>query len=391
VRVVDGALPFGLTVQSLSQAAVGLGTRVRVAPGSETREGRPVHWQHFDAASPDEPRFKLLFTSDLPVPRTLSECLELAGIDVPPRGGVRSDVPVIWWLDDGTPSAPEISDQTLRMQGRWQKEGPDSSISSIADLVSGLTGGRLLGSSASDSSGVATMKFTPRREPGPYPGPSEHVRGDLLAIPLTAGAESNVQRVASLFSAVARNVTFKVDVEHHVKLGWRFASPAVSDYTIPCDGDGCPARVHVEFSPVRCAPLPELTGTLDPQLSRSEPIGVTGNWITPPFGGGTRSQSPGGTQPWAPAFVVPDPGGSAGWGNTQGGTQTGPEGSPNVFRRGADSPNAANVTVEFWDDNGAGDPEKKNERAVEVVPMRQAAELPTGFTCQPKELLAEQP
>jgi hypothetical protein len=217
------------------------------------------------------------------------------------------------------------------------------------------------------------------------------VRGDLTAFPLVFGTEGNLQRVASLFSAVIRNKTFKVDVEHHVKLGWRLASPAISDYTIPCDGDGCPSRVHIEFSPVRCAPRPELSSTIDPLLSRSEPIGITGNWLTPPFGGGTRTQTPGNTQPWAPAFVMPDPGGSAGWGTAQGGTETGPEGSPNVFRRGPDSPNAGSVAVEFWDRNGNGDPEKKNEHAAEIVPMRQLAELPGGFTCHPKELLEEQP
>jgi hypothetical protein len=390
VRVLDKALPFGVTTRGLAQAAVALGTDVQPTADSEPRAGRPIHWQHFDEAEPDIARFKLEFINRLPVPQALSDCLELAGIDVPARGERRPDVPVIWWLDKGLVSTlPEMSGQTLRMQGRWEHEGPSSSISTIADLVSGLEG-QLLGSSASDASGVATMRLTPRREPGPYRGDPDKITGELLAIPLLAGTDAGVQQLANVFSAVARNVTFAVDVRHHVKLGWRFAQNEVADYTIPCDGEGCPTDVHVEFDPVRCAPAGPVEAFTDPGFPRTDPVGISGNWRTPP--GRALLTFDGRGRPHNPIFVVPEQvGASAGMGSTQNGTGTGPGGSLHVFRREADAREAGRVTIEHWNDSGAGDFVKKLEHPMDVLPISRAAELPQNFVCDPVEQLQELP
>ena len=393
VAVLDRVLPTGITTRGLAQAAVALGTDVTPTADSEPREGRPIHWQHFDEPVPTVARFKLEFVNRLPVPQALSDCLELAGIDVPPQGGRRPDVPVIWWLDDGTPSTPEMTGQTLRMQGRWQHEGPASALSGIADLVSGLTNGRLLGSSASDSSGVATMRFTPRAEPGPYRGDPDRIKGELLAIPLTAGTDSGVQQIANVFSAVARNVTFKVDVEHHVKVGWRFPQRAVADYTTACEGEGCPRSWHVEFDPVRCAPVGPAEGGVDPGFSRTDPIGPAGNWTTPPFASMLAVDGSG--APHNPEFVVPSAvGDSLGIGSTHRGTKSGPEGSIHVFRREADTRDAAHIAIEHWNDHdGESDTpfQRITQQAMDIVPIARAADLPAAYICDPFEQLEELP
>ena len=393
VAVIDRVLPTGITTRGLAQAAVALGTDVTPTADSEPRAGRPIHWQHFDEPVPTVARFKLEFVNRLPVPQALSDCLELAGIDVPPQGGRRSDVPVIWWLDDGTASTPEMTGQTLRMQGRWEHEGPSSALSGIADLVSGLTNGRLLGSSASDSSGVATMRLTPRTEPGPYRGDPDRIKGELLAIPLTAGTDSGVQQIANVFSAVARNVTFKVDIEHHVKVGWRFAQRAVATYTTPCDGEDCPRDWHVELDPVRCAPAPAVESAVDPGFPRADPVGPAGNWTTPPFGSLLTVDGAG--RQHNPLFVVPDQvGASQGIGTTQRGTASGPEGSIHMFRREADTRDAAHITLEHWNDhdNDSDTPfQRITQQSVDLVPIARATDLPAAYYCDPFEQLEELP
>jgi hypothetical protein len=390
VSLVDRVLPAGLTVQAISQAAVALATDVRVAPGSEPKTGAaPVHWQHFDQGTPDVRRYKLEFVSDLPVPDALAQCLQLAGLDVPEAGARRPDVPVIWWLDEGISNAPELSEQTLRQQGAWETEGPRSSLSQIADLVSGLTGGQLVGSSASDASGVATARFTPRREEGPYPGAADHLKGELLAIPLTAGTERGWQQAANVFSAVARNVTFEVDVEHHVKIGWQFARRTGVDYTTPCQDTGCPIDWHWEFEAFRCLPNAFLRQQLDPLTPGDRPVGIAGQWHGIPGSGFMSGE--GQSQPWHPLFVVPaDAGASAGIGNHSAGVGTPEEGSVHMFRREGDTAASGRITIEHYNDFDADSETpftKGPEESMELVPLRVSSIPPSFDICERKEKL----
>lgn len=399
VGVLDRALPPALTVRSIMQTAVAFGTSVRLAPGSEPEEGRasPIHWQHDEDAEPDTARFKLQFTSDLPIPPELSACLRLARLDAPPRGGRRAGVPVAWWLDQGETAVPEIREQTLKMQGKWEREGPGSSLSDFASAVSPLIGGRLLDVSASADDGVATMKFLPRREKGPHPGDAATIEGELLAVPATAGTEIGVQQIANLFSGLAQNVTFRVRIAHHVKLGWRFARPTSGVYQAECGPDGCDTFDY-EFTGMRCALTDPVYPSLDPSTPRNEPIGLAGNWTA--FAGGRvviqYAGGGSGSAPYRPGFVVPEQvGATSGIGSLERGTVSAEDGGAHLQTRLADTPDAGHLRIDYYNDQNGQDggytASLLDTDDVPVVPIASATELPPDYPCQHTELLQELP
>jgi hypothetical protein len=397
VRFIDSLLPPYLTVRSITAAAVALGTDVRLDAGSEPLEGRatPIHWQHDEDAEPQTARFKLLFVNDLPIPSELSACLRVAGIDAPPQGGRRAGIPVAWWLDDGTPSVPEMAGQTMRMQGKWERESPASSLSGVAGLLSPLTGGRLLDVTESGADGVSTMKLTPRREKGPHPGDDATIDGTLLAVPFTAGTEIGVQQVANLISAVVRNQEFKVPIAHHVKVGWRFAAPTRGQYQADCVPEGCDTYDY-EFTGMRCALTDQVAPSLDPSTPRNEPVGLAGNWYA--FTGGrviiTNADGGSGTAPYRPVFVVPEVvGDSAGIGTLERGTVSAEDGGAHIQTRLADTPGAGHLRIDYHNDQNGQDgvygADLLDTDEVEVVPISDANELPLDYPCQRTELLTE--
>jgi hypothetical protein len=400
VSVLDGALPPFLTVKSITATAVALGTDVRLEAGSEPLEGRPtpIHWQHDEDAQADLARFKLLFVNDLPIPRELSACLKLAGVDAPPQGGRRAGVPVIWWLGDGEAEVPEMAGQTLKMQGQWEREGPASSLSDVAELISTFTGGRLLDVTESGADGVSTMKLTPRREKGPHPGADARIEGELLAVPLTAGTDGGVQQIANIFSAVVRNQEFKVRIAHHVKVGWQFARPTTGAYDAEFTTGPPPEHTHYDyaFQGFRCALTPEVAPTLDPSTPRTEPVGLAGNWYSLPGGrlivtGSDGTQQ---TAPYRPVFVVPEAvGATDGIGTKEQGTVRRSDGTAHEQTRLADTPEAGHLRIDYFNDfngdDGDYDATQLDSDEVEVVPIASAAELPLDYPCQRTELLTE--
>ena len=400
-KAVVRVIPLSV-LDSLRGAAVALMTKVAPTARSIPLSGppNPLHWRHFDdpagqsAGTPDPKIYELVATSGVPISERVSNCLDLLGIDVPPDGEVRPELPVVWWLDDGTAAAPELLGQRLYDQGEWRYAGNNAGgIPYLSDAAREVTarlpvGGQILGLGQTDLRGESRTELNPREEEGPYTTADESfVEGKLRAFPLTGGLDSPAELAASVISAITKRLEWDVKINHHVKIGWEIDAPPVS-WTVPCSEPGCvPTTYTLDMSGFRCQ-LPEVFDRWWEQSARSlTQVPIDGLWYsntktTVAFDGGT-------TQYEVPrTFVVGNEGETT--------TMPFPDDQADIVNEGGgwtttrlgDDPAGGNVRLAFYSEDENGDVIKQAETTAKITPISSEAGIDAHFSAMSPTALA---
>lgn len=400
-KAVVNVIPLKV-LDSLRGAAVALMTKVTPTARSIPLNGppNPLHWRHFDdptgqsSGTADPKIYELVAKSGIPISERVSNCLDLLGIEVPPEGEARSELPVIWWLDDGTPATPELLGQRLYDQGEWRYAGNQAGgILYLSDAAREVTarlpiGGQILGLGQTDLRGESKTELIPREEEGPYEsGTESFVEGKLRAFPLTGGLDTPVELAASVVAAITKRLEWDVKINHHVKLGWELDAPPVS-WTVPCSDPGCTPTTHTwDVSGFRCQ-LPEVFDSWWEQSARSlTQVPIDGLWYSVTD---TTVVSESGTINYQlpRTFVVghegetttmPFPDDQADIVNIGGGWTT---------TRLSDDPAAANVRLAFYSEDENGDVIKQAETTAKITPISHEAGLDAHFSAMSPTALA---
>lgn len=389
-------------LDSLRGAAVALMTKVAPTDRSIPLNGppNPLHWRHFDdpagqsAETPDPKIYELVATSGVPISERVSNCLDLLGIDVPPDGEARAEVPVVWWLDDGTPGTPELLGQRLYDQGEWEYTGQNAGgIPYLSEAAREVTarlpvGGQVLGLGQTDLRGQSTTELIPREEEGPYQSADEsHVEGKLRAFPLTGGLDSPAELAASVISAITKRLEWNVKINHHVKLGWQMEAPRFT-WVEPCapgetpsPDSGCPYTHTWQVSGFRCQ-WQNFDTWWEASARTLTQVPIEGVWwgtwsqTVTDNGGNTTDQ----TVPIQ--FVVGDEGQTTDRGTPDAQYDSPRDGGWNLTRL-PDQPAAGGLQIAYFADDGNGTIVRQGEGTAAITPISDAAELlaagPTQF------------